>query len=341
VTPAIRRIALSAALTLAAAGAAAEDPRFFQIGTGPTAEALFPLGGLIANGLSNPPGSRPCDKGGSCGVPGLVAVAKSTAGAVANLDALAAGRLDAALVGTDAAYEAVRGLGAYKGRPAAGLRAIAMLAPDSVQLVVRRASGIRGIADLAGKRVSFGERDSRGVAYGRLLLGAYNLPERRLKLSYLAPRAAADALAAGTLDAMLALDGAPAPVVGALARTTAVTVLPLAGPEIDRLRMRHPFLEPAEIAAGTYEGVAAPIPVLAVGVALLTSAGEDADLVQAVTRALWQPATVSLLADNGPRGKLMQPDAAGLRRLGIRLHPGAAAYYATAAGDEITVTPPR
>ena len=29
--------------------------------------------GLIADIISNPPGARPCDKGGSCGVPGLVA----------------------------------------------------------------------------------------------------------------------------------------------------------------------------------------------------------------------------------------------------------------------------
>ena len=49
--------------------AAAQDITFFRIGTGGTAGTYFPIGGLIANAISNPPGSRPCNDGGSCGVP--------------------------------------------------------------------------------------------------------------------------------------------------------------------------------------------------------------------------------------------------------------------------------
>jgi len=51
----------------------AEEPRFVRIGTGGTAGTYYPIGGLIASIISNPPGSRPCDKGGSCGVPNLIA----------------------------------------------------------------------------------------------------------------------------------------------------------------------------------------------------------------------------------------------------------------------------
>lgn len=334
VTSAIRRIVLAAALLAAAAATAAESLRFFQIGTGATAEPLFALGGVIANALSNPPGSRPCDKGGSCGVPGLVAVAKSTAGAVANLDALAEGRLDAALIGADAAFEAVHGQGAFKGRPLAHLRAVAMLAPESVQLVATRASGIHAVKDLAGKRVSFGDKGSRGLAYGRLLLAAHNIAERRVTLSYLPPRAAAEAMAAGTLDAMLVIDAIPSPPVASLARGTPVTIVPLAGTAMDKLRARLPYLQRGEVAPGAYEDVTAPVPTVAVGVTLLTTAAADPDLVRAVTTALWQPATRRLLADFGPRGRLLRPEPGELQRLGITLHPGAAEYYAKAGASE-------
>ena len=55
--------------------AAAQDITFFRIGTGGTIGTHCPVGGLIANAISNPPGSRTCADGGSCGVPNLIAAA--------------------------------------------------------------------------------------------------------------------------------------------------------------------------------------------------------------------------------------------------------------------------
>ena len=69
--------------------AAAQEVTFFRIGTGSTSGIYFPIGGLIASAISNPPGSRACDRGGSCGVPGLIAVAQATHGSVDNVKAMA------------------------------------------------------------------------------------------------------------------------------------------------------------------------------------------------------------------------------------------------------------
>ena len=87
--------AVIAGLTLAGGVTQAQDMKFFRIGTGGAGGTYFPIGGLIANAISNPPGSRPCEKGGSCGVPGLVAIAVSTNASVANVNAIDAGQLDA------------------------------------------------------------------------------------------------------------------------------------------------------------------------------------------------------------------------------------------------------
>ena len=86
-------------LTLAGGLAQAQEMKFFRIGTGGAGGTYFPIGGLIANAISSPPGARSCDKGGTCGVPGLIAIAVSTNASVANVNAIHAGQLDAGLAG--------------------------------------------------------------------------------------------------------------------------------------------------------------------------------------------------------------------------------------------------
>src|SRR4029434_6912495 len=92
-----------------------DETRFFRIGTGPTTGNYFTIGGIIANAISNPPGSRPCDKGGSCGVPGLIAIAQTTQGSVQNVELIADQTLDSGLCQSDVAYWAYSGTGMYSG----------------------------------------------------------------------------------------------------------------------------------------------------------------------------------------------------------------------------------
>lgn len=65
----LTKLTAVAVATFAIAGGAAhaQDMKFWRIGTGGAGGTYFPIGGLIANAISSPPGSRPCDKGGSCG----------------------------------------------------------------------------------------------------------------------------------------------------------------------------------------------------------------------------------------------------------------------------------
>ncbi|MDH3663247.1 MAG: TAXI family TRAP transporter solute-binding subunit, partial [Alphaproteobacteria bacterium] len=106
----------------------AQDVRFFRIGTGGVSGTYYPIGGLIAGIISNPPGSRSCEKGGSCGVPGLIATAQSSHGSVANVEAVASGAFDSGFAQSDIAYWAYNGTEIYEGSPGiANLRAIASL----------------------------------------------------------------------------------------------------------------------------------------------------------------------------------------------------------------------
>ena len=122
-------------LALLTASAWSDDIRYLRVGTGPPGESYFPMGGLIASAISNPPGSRPCNRGGNCGVPDLIAVAMATSGSVNNVEAIGDGRMDAALIQADIAMWAVQRQPPFEGRPVIDLRSVANLYPGQFHLV--------------------------------------------------------------------------------------------------------------------------------------------------------------------------------------------------------------
>lgn len=119
-------LALAGAL---ATPALAQDPTFFRIGTGGAGGTYFPIGGTIANGISAPPGSRPCEEGGQCGVPGLIAIAQSTTASVFNNAAVQNGELEAGLAAADVTRSMYLGEGKFEGKPHPNLRIVANLCP--------------------------------------------------------------------------------------------------------------------------------------------------------------------------------------------------------------------
>jgi uncharacterized protein len=325
----LARVAFVCAAVLAAAvaGAAlAQDLRFFRIGTGTTGGTYFPVGGLIANAVSNPPGSRPCDRGGSCGVPGLIAVAQATSGSVENLEKLSDQVFESALSQADVAYWAYRGEGPYEGMaPQEGLRAIANLYPETVHLVVRADSGIDSVDDLEGRIVSVGEEGSGTLIEARLVLDAYGLDEDDVETRSLRPGPAGDRLADGEIDAFFLVAGQPVGAVADVAARVPIRLLPLDGVAERLGGDLPPFLVEMKIEAGTYEGVP-ETPTLAVGAQWIVRSDVDEDIVHGLAQALWHPSTLRLLAAGHPRGSEIRPGKA-TEGLAVPLHPGAERYY--------------
>src|SRR5690606_27009714 len=103
------------AAALAARAADAQEMRFFRIASGSAGGTYFPIAGIMAQAISNPPGARPCDKGGSCGVEGLVAIAQSSNGSVANAKAVEAGQVESGLAPSDVAFWAYSRTGVFGG----------------------------------------------------------------------------------------------------------------------------------------------------------------------------------------------------------------------------------
>ncbi|MFC7333795.1 TAXI family TRAP transporter solute-binding subunit [Rhodocista pekingensis] len=314
--------------------------RFFQIGTGTTGGTYFLIGGLLANAISNPPGSLPCERGGSCGVPGLIVVAQSTSGAVENVEGIREGRLESGLVQADIAYAAFRGEGAFEGRkPLTELRSIANLYTETIHLVVRADSGIRSVADLKGKRLVLGEKGSGTLVTARILLAAYGLSEKSVKPLYLSPGAASDRIASGEADGFFIVGGFPLPAVADLAGRVAIRLLSFDETHLSRIARRLPFYTGAVIEDGAYAGVP-PTPTLGVGAQWLVHNRISEDLVYGITRALWNERTRELLVTGHPRGSTIRLETA-LKGLAVPLHPGAERFYREVgmAGDSAAVVP--
>ena len=323
----LRAVALGAALVggLATAGAA-QDIKFFTIGTGGTAYTYYPVGGVIANAISKPPGSRPCDEGGSCGVDGLIASAVSSRGSVDNINAIVSGLRDSGFAQSDVAYWAYTGTGTMEGKPPAkNLRAIAALFPEHIHLVALKDSGIDTVADLKGKRVSLDEPGSGTYVDAKLILQSNGLSLDDVSAEALKGNAASEALRNGKIDAYFVVAGYPTGSVVELASAVPIKLVPISGEGAKALIYKYGFFSQSDIPAGTYEGVDG-VTTVAVGAQWLTSAEEPEDLIYEITKALWNDKTRKLLDVGHAKGKVITLDTA-LDGVGVPLHPGAERFY--------------
>lgn len=313
---------------LALAGMAlAQAPQFFRIGTGGTAGTYYPIGGLLANAISSPPGSRPCEEGGSCGVPGLIATALSSNGSVANVNAIAGGTLESGFSQSDVATWAQTGTGIWEGQEAVeNLRAIANLYPETIHLVAAADAGIDSVADLAGKTVSLDEPGSGTLVDARIILEAHGLTEEDVDAAYLKPDQAAERMRDGAMDAFFFVGGFPAGAIAELASQEEIELIPIDGEEAQGILDEYTFFAENTVPGGTYEGVEDDVTTLSVGAQWITSAEQPEELIYEITKALWNDSTRALLDAGHAKGREITAETA-LDGVGIPLHPGAERFY--------------
>jgi TRAP transporter TAXI family solute receptor len=324
-------IAAGSALVLAVLASAglvtaqSDFPRMsFVVATGPSGGTYFPVGQALADIVSHPPGVARCDTPGVCGPSGLIASARTSDGAIVNVRDVNAHRVDAALVQSDVVAEAVAAKGVFaKYGAQSHIRIIADLFPEEVHVVAGRRAHIASIADLAGKRVSIGAEDSGTIETARALLAAYRI--RRVRESNYSADIAAQMLQAGKIDAFVFVGGAPVVLVESLIARGQAMLIPIDGPGRKRLLAQAPSFSPAVIAADVYPGSGA-VQTVSEHALWIVNDSESADLVYAVTRALFHPANREILDDSHPSAKWIRLQTA-IATLPAPLHPGAARFY--------------
>ena len=309
------RMGLAAMVAVCSLGSVtqASAQQYLRIGTGGTGGTYFPIGTLIAGIVSQPQK--------------IVATAQPSNGSLGNVIAVTSGALETGFSQADVATWAKSGTGIFEGRGShPSLRLIANLYPESLHVVVRKDSGIKTVADLKGKRVALDEPGSGTLIGARQVLAQYGLKEADMQPEYIKPNQAGNKLIAGSLDAFFFLGGTPAAAIAELAASgLGIALLPIDGPQAERLRASSPFFHADTIPAETYKGVAG-VQTLAVGAQWVTSDKVNADLVYQVTKTLYSDAAQKALASGHPKGKFITLDNA-VKGAGIAFHPGAERFY--------------
>lgn len=300
------------------AAASAEKRIVFRIGTGGETGVYYPVGKLIANGLTRP-------AGGKTGVAGCIAVAQSSAGSIENIRTIVSGETEAGLVQADVAAMAFHGTGVYKGKSRKDMiRAVASLYPEKFQIVARQDANIRQIGDLRGKRISMDEQGSGTLAVMRIVLSAHGLRETDLRPVYLKPVFTEGEMMAGDMAGFVMMAGVPMDAVLRLSHI-GLSIVPIPLSVAEKIRAQYPYIVPGIIPGGIYPAIP-ETPTIQVHALMAVSSETDADLVFQVTAALWSRHTLGLLRQGHAQGAAITPETA-LKGLSIPLHRGAARYY--------------
>ena len=309
--------------------ASAQTPEFFRIGTGSAGGTYFPIGGTIANGISAPPGSRPCDQGGQCGVPGLIAIAQSTTASVFNNAAVQNGELEAGLAAADVTRSMYLGEGKFEGKPHPKLRIVANLYPEDLHLVLPKGQSIGNLGDLAGKRVGIAQAGSGTQVAVLQMLDAWGVNRDNMEEAELNNSQSAERLADGQLDAYFYAAGWPVAAMVQLASTKGMNLHSFSKDDMAKINKIIPAYIPSMIPAGAYEGIDSDTHTPAVSALLVVSSDLDEELVYGITKAMWNDNTRKLLDNGHAKGKQITVETAldGVDSLGVPLHPGAERFY--------------
>jgi TRAP transporter TAXI family solute receptor len=221
-------------------------------------------------------------------IPGVKIHMDNSAGSVDNLGRVASGRSTF----TFATADAVAGL---PDRQRAGLRAVARLYDDYIQLVVPADSRIQRPEQLRGRKVAIGQQGSGVNPVARRLLRAAGLdPDRDVTAVPEGIDHSPSLLEQGRIDAFFWSGGLPTGAIQKLADRASIRLVPL-GELAEPLRMGGTpsavaaVYRSATMPADAYTGVRPPgraVSSIAVANLLVTRADADPALVERVTRTV-------------------------------------------------------
>ncbi|MCW5749560.1 MAG: TAXI family TRAP transporter solute-binding subunit [Alphaproteobacteria bacterium] len=313
---AILAAAAGLASTIALSGAGHAQQRvFFGIATGGTGGTYYPLGGMLAQVISN-----------NAAVAGkkLAATAETGNASVANAKLLGRGEIESAFIAADILDAAFKGENQFKDGKIQNLRALGALYPETVQLIVRADSGVAKFADLRGKSVSSGSPGSGQWQLLGDLLEVHGMKRTDVKEDFSSFAQSVDKIKDGNLVASLITAGTPTSSVIDLANGHAISIVPLDGPEVEALKKKQPYYASVTLEANTYKGQTGPVKTLAVMAIWATHDQLPDDIAYAVVKAAYE--NTETLAKVHSQGKNITPQTA-LQSVSIPLHPGAAKYY--------------
>jgi len=296
-------------LCMSAAGASAAHINFVTAGT---ASTFYPISATIV-GLWNEQ------------IEGMRAVATPSGGGIDNLNQAYDGEAQIGIANANLVYQAQEGLAAFEGYANENLRIFAGLYINPNQVVVTKASGVNGLADLAGKRISIGAPGATTIDEAIVHLESAGSGLDDIRAEYMDTSAAADAMSNKLLDGVWVMAGTPNAAVTQIMTTTDSRLMPITAQEVEALKAQYPWYAAAEIPADTYPGQDEAVPTSGVKLTLFITADVDEETVYQMAKVFWE--NWNMLAENHAALQKADPKQACSDIAGVAIHDGAARYY--------------
>lgn len=250
---------------------------------------------------------------------------KTTAGSAANVRLLSQNYLDAAIVQSDIAYDALNGENNFeKSGTLEGYSAVAGLFTEACHIVVREDSDIKSVDDLLGKTVSIGEEESGSELNAKQILSAYGLNAKMVKEKNLNYAEAATQLKNGDIDAAFFTLGLNATVVEELSKQCKIRLIGIDDATAKKLKNTYSYVD-CTIPKDTYNGQSDEVGTVAVKAVLIVNDRLSDEQVKKLTKLVFDNAQELQLTVSADVDITTEKAVDGVK---IPFHKGAAEYYA-------------
>jgi TRAP transporter TAXI family solute receptor len=319
-------VALCVMIALPGPASAQQKKRFFGIATGGVGGVYYPLGGALAQALTNK-------------IPDMVVTAQTGNASVANVNLIGRGEVESGIAQNNVALAAYAGdKEQWKTPQVKGLRCITALFPETVHIVALAKSGIKSVNDFKGKRIIVGDKGSGTEMDSRRFLEAIGLTYNDIQPIYVYYAAAVQRMQDEQADALFWTAGVPISSIIEIATTKDVVFLSFPDDIINKLHSRFSYYAPVTMPAKAYPKQNSPVKTVAIISLWVTRADLDVKTIYEVTYNLFEKTPqlyrekkdlasgAEMMAAVHEQGKNVTLENA-LLGVTIPLHAGAYKYY--------------
>ena len=286
--------------------------RFLSIASGWVTGAYYPFAGAV---------SRVAWK--HLKEKNIKVTAESSGASVANAKLIGKSDTDFALLQNDIASYAHYGKMMFD-KPISNLLGMMTLYPETIQIVARKDANINSVADLKGKRVSIGPLGSGTAENAKQILAAWGMSVDDLDAQQLKASQAADYMKDGRLDASFNTTAVGAAHIIDTCVIVPSNIVPISGPNAEKLMKDYAFYAKDTIGPGIYKGVDAPVQTIAVMAMMVARADLEKDVVYSVVKAIYEDLEQIKKAHAKFKDLSVQKALVGMS---VPLHPGAEQYF--------------
>lgn len=288
--------------------------KFYSMGTASINGTYYPIGNAISKLLGKK-------------IRKMVTIAEPTAGSVANVKYMKNKQIELALMQSDIAWDAFNGINSFLNSPFKELRVIASLYSEKIQIAVRADSTVKTLADLKGKKIAVGEKDSGSAAGVIQILNMAGLKAGEdYELVYEKLFKSTESLADGYVDAVYYVGGVPADAFSRLSAKVPVRLISIPAEVIKKIVKDFPYYSTETITANSYKGQNETVNTLGFKALLTcTEAMPEEDVITMLTIIYNNP---ELYGEQSQLLVKVKPEE-GLNGFDSKmLHPGSARFFA-------------